>query len=74
MSEADPLKLISIAKTEDDDATDTDFEIAAGEYHKLRIYVWLEGQDVDCTNYASLGGGVTLDIGFSKPGSTSSGS
>ena len=45
-----------------------DFTIPANKYVKMRIYVWLEGQDVDCLNTASLGGGVTLNIGFSKPG------
>ena len=44
----------------------TDFGIAAGQYHKLRMYVWLEGQDVDCINYASLGGGINLNVGLSK--------
>ena len=47
---------------------DTRFTLTGGQYHKMRIYVWLEGQDVDCTNFASLGSGLTLDIGFSKPG------
>jgi len=52
----------------------TTFSIAPGQYHKLRMYVWLEGQDVDCINYASLGGGIVLDVGLSKPGTTQSGS
>ena len=47
----------------------TDFAIAPGKYIHMRMYVWLEGQDVDCTNYASLGGGITIDVGLSKPGS-----
>lgn len=51
-------------------ADGSDFEIAAGQYHKCRMYVWLEGQDVDCINYASLGGGIDLDFGFSKPGNS----
>ena len=32
------------------------------------MYVWLEGQDVDCINYASLGGSMTINVGLSKPG------
>ena len=60
---SEPTQLVS-AK----DGT-TEFSIAAGEYHKVRLYIWLEGQDVDCINYASLGGGIELDFGFSK-GST----
>ena len=47
----------------------TDFAIAPGKYIHMRMYVWLEGQDVDCTNYASLGGGITIEVGLSKPGS-----
>ena len=47
----------------------TDFTIAPQSICRLRIYVWLEGQDVDCINYASHGGGVKLNIGLVK-GST----
>ena len=28
--------------------------------------MWLEGQDVDCINYASHGGGIHLDLGLIK--------
>lgn len=56
------------AKLIDATAGSGDFTIPANKYVKMRIYVWLEGQDVDCLNTASLGGGVTLNIGFSKPG------
>ena len=61
----DPLQLKSIK-----DGT-TDFSIDPGKYVRLRMYVWLEGQDVDCINYASLGGALTLDISISKPGASS---
>lgn len=44
----------------------TDFGIAPNKICRLRIYVWLEGQDVDCINYASHGGGVTVNIGLVK--------
>ena len=46
----------------------TNFSIAPGKYVKMRMYVWLEGQDVDCINYASLGGGMTINVGLSKAG------
>jgi len=49
--------------------TTDDFIIEAGQFHKLRMYVWLEGQDVDCINYASHGGKVDIDVSISKPGS-----
>ena len=62
----DPVQLISVTSTDD---SAVNFSIAPGEYHKIRMYVWLEGQDVDCINYASLGGGITLNVGLSKPGS-----
>lgn len=29
---------------------------------KLRIYVWIEGQDVDCENTASLGTGIKINV------------
>lgn len=45
------------------------FTIAPNSIIRLRVYVWLEGQDVDCINYASHGGGVTLNLGLVK-GST----
>ena len=54
----DPIQLKSV--------TGDDFSIAPGEYHKVRMYVWLEGQDVDCINYASLGGGLTIEVGLRK--------
>ena len=60
---SDPIQLKSVA-----DGT-TNFSIAPGKYIHMRMYVWLEGQDVDCINYASLGGGLTIDVGLSKPGS-----
>lgn len=42
------------------------FAIAGNQITRMRIYVWLEGQDVDCTNYASHGGGITLSLGLAK--------
>lgn len=47
----------------------TTFSIAPNSILRLRVYVWLEGQDVDCINYASYGGGVTINLGLVK-GST----
>lgn len=77
----DPIDLVSILETEgtktqeaDGSAADKAFDIAPNQYHKIRVYVWIEGQDPDCINYASLGGGLTLDLGFSKPASESSAS
>ena len=50
----------------EDPKTLTPFSIAPNCVIRLRIYVWLEGQDVDCINYASHGGGVTVNIGLVK--------
>ena len=47
----------------------TEFQIPANKIVRLRVYVWLEGQDVDCINYASYGGGVIVNLGLVK-GST----
>ena len=54
-------KLVSAA-----DGT-TEITLTPGKYIHMKMYVWLEGQDVDCINYASLGGNVTLNVGLSKP-------
>lgn len=68
------VDLVSTKKLEADaSATDTTFTLKANQYQKIRVYFWMEGQDPDCINQASLGGGLTLDIGFSKPGTTNSG-
>ena len=42
------------------------FGIAPNAISRIRIYLWLEGQDVDCINYASHGGGVKVNIGLVK--------
>ena len=44
----------------------TTFGIAPNAICRIRIYLWLEGQDVDCINYASHGGGVKVNIGLVK--------
>lgn len=41
--------------------TTTIFTVKAG-ITKVRIYFWIEGQDVDCENTASLGTGIKLNI------------
>ena len=44
----------------------TTFGIAPNAICRIRIYLWLEGQDVDCINYASHGGGIKVNIGLVK--------
>lgn len=33
------------------DSNPTLFSVKAGEIYKIQLYIWLEGQDADCTNY-----------------------
>lgn len=44
----------------------TEFGISPSKISRIRIYVWLEGQDVDCINWASHGGGIKVNIGLVK--------
>lgn len=44
----------------------TTFGISPNKISRIRIYLWLEGQDVDCINYASHGGGIKVNIGLVK--------
>lgn len=46
------------------------FKLPPSKVCRLRVYVWLEGQDVDCINYASFGGGVKVNIGLVKGSET----
>ena len=47
------------------DADSFTFELEAG-INKIRIYIWLEGQDVDCINNISFGD-FTTNLAFSVP-------
>ena len=49
----------------------TEFQILKNTIVRIRMYVWLEGQDPDCVNYASHGGGIELDLGLCKGEDTS---
>ena len=44
----------------------SNFVITSNTVSRLRVYVWLEGQDVDCINLASQGGGIEVDLGLTK--------
>ena len=48
------------------DTDGDEFTIQSNKISRLRVYVWIEGQDVDCINLASLGGGVEVDLGLTK--------
>lgn len=51
------------------DAKDVQFTVPAGSYLKITVYVWIEGQDVDCQNDVS-GNSFKTNIRFTKVGST----
>lgn len=59
----------NLISTSDTGAGDTYFTIAPNSVCRLKVYLWLEGQDVDCINYASHGVGIKVNIGLVK-GST----
>lgn len=50
----------------DSETDNTNFAIPANATVRVRVYVWLEGQDVDCIANASHGKGVNLVIGLEK--------
>lgn len=47
--------------------TDTTLTLPRNAVSKVKIYIWLEGQDPDCNDYASAGGGLNYIIKFTKP-------
>lgn len=59
---SDEASIYPIGKT----GSPTQFQILKNVIVKLRMYVWLEGQDPDCVNYASHGSGIELDLGLCK--------
>ena len=40
--------------------------LAPNSITKLRVYVWLEGQDIDNYDFASLGKKISVNFGFTK--------
>ena len=46
----------------------SNFSIPANAVCRMRVYVWLEGQDVDCLSVASHGGGVEVNLDIMKDG------
>ena len=46
--------------------SNNDFEIPANNISRVRIYIWLEGQDVDSTNWASFGEGIDMNLILEK--------
>ena len=53
-TEADPVQRDVVIRDLGEFTTETDlWELEAGEIIQIDLYVWLEGQDVDCTNVIS---------------------
>ena len=40
--------------------------LAPNSITKVRVYIWLEGQDIDNYNFAQLGKQITINFGFTK--------
>ena len=40
--------------------------LAPNSITKLRVYIWIEGQDIDNYDFAQLGLKVTVNFGFTK--------
>lgn len=45
----------------------TPLTLARNAVSRAKIYIWLEGQDPDCNDYASAGGGLDFVLKFTKP-------
>lgn len=48
------------------DETPQDFTLAKDSVTKVRVYIWMEGQDPDNTVLSSKGGGIEVQIGLTK--------
>ena len=48
--------------------SDTSLTLPRNAVSKAKIFIWLEGQDPDCNDYASAGGGLQYVLKFTKPG------
>jgi len=44
----------------------TGLGLKANTMSKVRVYIWLEGQDPDCVDLASTGGKLDIDLKFTK--------
>ena len=49
------------------DTTGAELTLAKNQIMKMRVYIWLEGQDPDCIDTASTGVSFDTTIKFSKP-------
>ena len=40
--------------------------LAPNSITKVRVYIWIEGQDIDNYDFASLGKQISVNFGFTK--------
>jgi len=40
--------------------------LAPNSITKVRVYIWLEGQDIDNYNFSQLGKTISINFGFTK--------
>ena len=52
------------------DATAASIKLEPNKITKIRVYIWLEGQDVDCINVASTGDRLQATLRLTKPENT----
>lgn len=72
-TEANPVQRNVIIRDLGEFVTDTElFALAAGEMVRIDLYIWLEGQDVDCTNMIT-GAKILASIQFAAEAEGGSG-
>lgn len=72
--EADPVQQNVVIRNAGEFVTDTKlFELQSTELAKITIYIWLEGQDVDCTNEIGHEAQLLINLQFAGDSSGQSG-
>ena len=72
--EAEPVQRDVVIRELGEFATDSYlFDLAADEFAKIDIYVWLEGQDVDCTNEIGKESQIFVNMQFQAEANGQSG-
>lgn len=64
-SEVNPVQRAAVIHTMGEFTSDTElFQLSGSELARLNVYVWLEGQDVDCTNEIGRAAQVLANLQF----------
>ena len=72
--EADPVEKNMVVRTLGEFTTETElFSLFPKELAKITVYVWLEGQDIDCTNVIGQGAKILASIQFATESDGQSG-